>query len=896
MKKGFFTLFLLCAVKLGFAATYYWIGGLTATSFTSGNNWTTDPVNRTPVGGTLTIGTTDVFIFDGTNLGAAASPATGPATLTIGSLSSTPFAQLKMTNGANITINRSATGSGVINLNGDGTADPDLVVDATSSFTLGGPNYNYDYQLVMGANATGLIQGSVYLSPLSNSVHTRSYITVQGSNALVFDAGASCYITDSSASSGFNSSINRSIVFKGNASLYYYSGRSPIGSSTTVQFIDFQPGSNLYFRGNNAGYSSSSWVNSKVLANVFVQNNTTLTADGPAYKIENFTIDAGSTFITHSSGQTAVLGNLVVNGSITYPAGSSNSIVMGGSGTRTVSGSGTVDVPGFVVSEGTSVQLQKNVGIATNFITIGSVDFGTSQVTGAGAFTARAAAAAVTYSGGSITTGSYQITGLSGLSGIAGQTVTGPGIPANTVAIAFSASGGTVNLSQPATSDGTGTYSFATSTAATLATANTNGFDSTSGSVVCLGNKSFNSAVNYIFNAATVKPFNVSPYNSNGAGNVTANAAITLNKSVSVGGVLTLNTGRLTVPAGDTLTVGQVAGTTFNSSKYIALSRSGNSLGVLATTDISAVTLFPVGSAANYLPVTLTPAGAQSFVLSVFEGATSDGTPGGTALSAAQKASLVDAVWIINRVSGSGDCVTQVSWPASLEGSTFAGFTDAQVGIARYDGAAWTPFGGTGNNTANTVSATFSSFSPFLVGKSGEALAMSLRDFTASLNGSMVALRFVTYNEVNMLEYAVERSLDGRNFTTIATIAARNLLTPNSYTLADALPVKGIQYYRVKAKGKDGYLSYSNILRVNNTQGAATIAVYPNPAVNYITLSGLQPQDQVRIVSMTGAVVAQKLAGATVVTLEVSQLVNGSYIAEVIRAGAPVSTHRFSKQ
>ena len=113
MKRVIFTLFaVLSFAVVSKAATYYWIGGLNATSFTSGGNWTTDPVTRTPVSGSITIGTSDVFIFDGTNVGPTITPVTtGSIVILAGSLSSSPFAQLKLINAANLTIGRSSSGS-----------------------------------------------------------------------------------------------------------------------------------------------------------------------------------------------------------------------------------------------------------------------------------------------------------------------------------------------------------------------------------------------------------------------------------------------------------------------------------------------------------------------------------------------------------------------------------------------------------------------------------------------------------------------------------------------------------------------------------------------------------------------------------------------------------------
>lgn len=276
--------------------TYYWIGGgPTASSYTSTGNWNTsldgNGTSRSVAGALAT----DILIFDGTNIGGS-TPTTGIVNATV---SSQTCAQLIVQNGAIVNLTRSGVGSGTITLNGDNNGD-DLIVDATSTLTVGGPLYNYDVYIVLGAGATGLINGKVYLGPLSTSVHPRCYITSPAAGSLVFATGSSCYITDSTITSGFNGSVLGGVIFKTGASLYYYTGRSPIGSNSTTQTTTFEPGSNLYFRGSNVMYTdgvtlygSSAWVNNKIFGNVYIQNNSTITADGQIYRMDDLTIDAG---------------------------------------------------------------------------------------------------------------------------------------------------------------------------------------------------------------------------------------------------------------------------------------------------------------------------------------------------------------------------------------------------------------------------------------------------------------------------------------------------------------------------------------------------------------------------------------------------------------------------
>ncbi len=131
---------------------------------------------------------------------------------------------------------------------------------------------------------------------------------------------------------------------------------------------------------------------------------------------------------------------------------------------------------------------------------------------------------------------------------------------------------------------------------------------------------------------------------------------------------------------------------------------------------MSSATTIPVGTTTNYLPVTLTPSSTSNFTIAVFQGITSQGTINGTPLTTVQKQTVVDAVWNINRLSGTGSSNLQLNWVAGLEGSTFATLANTDIGIIYNTGSSYTQPIGAGDNTANTASATISSFGAYAIG------------------------------------------------------------------------------------------------------------------------------------------------------------------------------------
>ncbi|MBS1497184.1 MAG: hypothetical protein JSS85_09890 [Bacteroidetes bacterium] len=723
MKKIFFTnlLFLLTTFLYG-QTTYYWVGGTASTSFTSNTNW------NTALDGSGTFRTaaasTDILIFDGTNVGGA-TPTTGLVTATA---SSTSAAALILQNGANVNIGRSSVGAATITIVGDGTPADDLFVGAGSTLTTGMAIYNFDVQIILPAGATGLVKGAVYLSPLSTSVHTRSYITASTANSLVFDTGSSCSITDSTASSGFNGSVAGSISFKSGSSLYYYSGRSPFGNNSTTQFINFEQGSNLYFRGSNvsyldgSSYSSSSWINRKTFANVFIQNNATVKADGPANKIENFTIDNGCTFNTHTSGVTPILNDLIVNGTLNGPAASTNTIVMGGNTPQTIAGSGSIDLPTLTIANYSNVILSRSVNVLGSTSIAGKINFGNFQLTGSGDFTSMVNNTATSVTGNTVA-GSYQITNVTGLlANNTGLAITGAGLSANTNVVGFSGSNAVILLSKPATTTASGVSFTFFSDTATMVTANPNGMDSITGSVVVTGNKDYQSGTNYIINAATTSPFGISSGNTNtfiNAGSVEINADVTVNKSINIYNHILVN-GKINLRPLDTLHLigaANIAGV-FGPAKYIvtAVDNSTGNKAIVMQDQVGTATVMPIGSPNFYLPVTITPSTAAGFSTTVFEGITSDGTVSGTPLTAMQKQTVVNAVWQVNSSNAGSNTNIQLNWDNALEGATFTTLPDTSIGIIYNQGGSYTLPIGTGDNTNNSATAIVNNLGSFSVG------------------------------------------------------------------------------------------------------------------------------------------------------------------------------------
>ncbi|MEO6127725.1 MAG: hypothetical protein ABIP30_05240, partial [Ferruginibacter sp.] len=96
-----------------------------------------------------------------------------------------------------------------------------------------------------------------------------------------------------------------------------------------------------------------------------------------------------------------------------------------------------------------------------------------------------------------------------------------------------------------------------------------------------------------------------------------------------------------------------------------------------------------------------------------------------------------------------------------------------------------------------------------------------------------ITVNWKVENEINIVNYSIERSADGVTFTNIGTtLPANSNGNTGTYDYGDANPLSTANYYRIKALSKDGQVQYSNVVKVNPLTIPGTITVYPNPVLN----------------------------------------------------------------
>jgi hypothetical protein len=349
-----------------------------------------------------------------------------------------------------------------------------------------------------------------------------------------------------------------------------------------------------------------------------------------------------------------------------------------------------------------------------------------------------------------------------------------------------------------------------------------------------------------------------------------------------------LNVGVYVVTIDDDATISNAGSTA-----YFILAPTSATNGRLRQNDLSTASrLFPIGSATNYLPATLTPSSnGTDFSISVFRGTTTNGLPTGTAFGS--RSNQVDAVWRVDRTSGSAQATLRFDWiTAPIEGASFAVTPNAQIGIWRYESGNWILTPNTpgpnfiSNNTANH-SSTNGRVTSF--GSAGSGLSYIVADinvlpgkllsFTAEAKANENLLRWKVADATLFNKYEVEVSKDGFNFTTLPGVLAPEL-TDN--LLKDKINTHQTAYYRLKMWDHFSQASFSNIVVVKR-ETSKTVALLQNPIHDQLIFRHPSAKKaSFVVVDFSGRVYMKGMIpeGNIQTSLQASSLPAGSYVLQ----------------
>ena len=152
----------------------------------------------------------------------------------------------------------------------------------------------------------------------------------------------------------------------------------------------------------------------------------------------------------------------------------------------------------------------------------------------------------------------------------------------------------------------------------------------------------------------------------------------------------------------------------------------------------------------------------------------------------------------------------------------------------------------------------------------------------------------------------LERSASSTGgFTGINTISATAARCAQPFNYTDALPLKGMNYYRLKIVDVDGKITYSNtIALLNAAKGFDIMNIAPNPVTGgsfkLNVASALATKMDVVISDMQGRIVSWQtlslIAGYNSIDMNVANLAKGTYNIYGATADDKSKVVRFVKQ
>ena len=191
----------------------------------------------------------------------------------------------------------------------------------------------------------------------------------------------------------------------------------------------------------------------------------------------------------------------------------------------------------------------------------------------------------------------------------------------------------------------------------------------------------------------------------------------------------------------------------------------------------------------------------------------------------------------------------------------------------------------------------------FSLAASGITLPVSLINFKGERNGYRNVLSWTTLTEQNNRGFELQRSANGRDFSTLAFVGTRSLGGNSSslisYKYDDIKPFSGNCYYRLKQIDNDGRLKISDVVLLKGAQlnAFALSNIYPNPAketVNLILTAPSVDKADITLTDLAGKPVlvqaVQIATGANNISLSINKLPAGNYLIKIAGANGYAPT------
>ena len=176
-------------------------------------------------------------------------------------------------------------------------------------------------------------------------------------------------------------------------------------------------------------------------------------------------------------------------------------------------------------------------------------------------------------------------------------------------------------------------------------------------------------------------------------------------------------------------------------------------------------------------------------------------------------------------------------------------------------------------------------------------LPITLSNFVVTKVNNTALLKWKSATEIISRNFEVQRSIDGKTFETIGSVAAKGFASEYSFTdnkLTIITSEKLTIYYRLKQIDKDGKFEYSVIRNLELGSRSGVISVYPNPAHSLLTIncSLVTGNATAVITDVYGKQVLKQIINNQLSIINVKQFPKGVYIVKALMNNGDVKTEK----
>ncbi len=160
-------------------------------------------------------------------------------------------------------------------------------------------------------------------------------------------------------------------------------------------------------------------------------------------------------------------------------------------------------------------------------------------------------------------------------------------------------------------------------------------------------------------------------------------------------------------------------------------------------------------------------------------------------------------------------------------------------------------------------------------------------------------LEWITFAEIDHDHYSLERSVDGENYTTIATLIGEGSPTTSAkYQFLDKAAPSGLSYYRLKSVDTNGQTEIAGtITLVRGEVGLGIHSIVPVPAKDFVRISFTDNKAEwveISLIDITGKVVFRTQMethnGLNTINIDLQDFSAGMYIVTIDNNEQPINS------